>query len=219
MSTNYYLQIDSFVLDEQETGELSEDDSRLGDEDDLEEDSEESEDDEVCLHFICSFVLIFNFTKKLFQDELEEEDEVDLHLQHDQRFLLRKDSNSESVAGAISGAIPVGAASALETEEIFPPVDPETQAKLEALFETAGIGKLAGETKQFTDPEVRIFYIYFFFQKRQLRLIFLPRLTSYIVLEKSHLQKVKQLLTLPYLAKFQISRFTKIHTIVFIPTT
>ena len=162
MSTNYYLQIDSFVLDEQETGELSEDDSRLGDEDDLEEDSEESEDDEVCLHFICIFVLIFNFTKKLFQDELEEEDEVDLHLQHDQRFLLRKDSNSESVAGAISGAIPVGAASALETEEIFPPVDPETQAKLEALFETAGIGKLAGETKQFTDPEVRIFYIYFF---------------------------------------------------------
>ena len=219
MSTNYYLQIDSFVLDEQETGELSEDDSRLGDEDDLEEDSEESEDDEVCLHFICSFVLIFNFTKKLFQDELEEEDEVDLHLQHDQRFLLRKDSNSESVAGAISGAIPVGAASALETEEIFPPVDPETQAKLEALFETAGIGKLAGETKQFTDPEVRIFYIYKFFQKRQLRLIFLPRLTPYIVLEKSHLQKVKQLLTLPYLAKFQISRFTKIHTIVFIPTT
>ena len=93
---------------------------------------------------------------------MEEEDEVDLHLQHDQRFLLRKDSNSESVAGAISGAIPVGAASALETEEIFPPVDPETQAKLEALFETAGIGKLAGETKQFTDPEVRIFYIYLY---------------------------------------------------------
>ena len=105
---------------------------------------------------------------------MEEEDEVDLHLQHDQRFLLRKDSNSESVAGAISGAIPVGAASALETEEIFPPVDPETQAKLEALFETAGIGKLAGETKQFTDPEVRFFLhipIYFF-QKQQLRLIF-----------------------------------------------
>ena len=100
-----------------------------------------------------------NFISRNFlfpQDELEEEDEVDLH-QHDQRFLLRKDSNSES-AGAISGAIP-GAAS-LETEEIFPPVDPETQAKLEALFETAGIGKLAGETKQFTDPEVRILHFF-----------------------------------------------------------
>ena len=52
--------------------------------------------------------------------------------------------NSEATGGAAS----------LEAEEIFPPVDPETQAKLEALFETAGIGKLAGETKQFTDPEV-----------------------------------------------------------------
>ena len=68
---NYFLQIDSFVLDEQETGELSEDDSRLEDEDDLEEDSEESEDDEVCLLFIISCICclhfeIFNFTKFFF---------------------------------------------------------------------------------------------------------------------------------------------------------
>ena len=34
------------------------------------------------------------------------------------------------------------------------PVDPETQARLEALLEAAGIGKLTGETKQLTDPEV-----------------------------------------------------------------
>ena len=61
MSANYYLQIDSFVLDEQETGELSEDDSRLEDEDDLEEDSEESEDDEVCLLFISCVCLHFDF--------------------------------------------------------------------------------------------------------------------------------------------------------------
>ena len=45
-------------------------------------------------------------------------------------------------------------AAALEAEEIFPQVDPETQAKLEALFETTGIGKLAGEAKQFNDQEV-----------------------------------------------------------------
>ena len=60
--------------------------------------------------------------------------------------------NSEATGGAAS----------LEAEEIFPPVDPETQAKLEALFETAGIGKLAGETKQFTDPEVCYMFFSFF---------------------------------------------------------
>ena len=59
--------------------------------------------------------------------------------------------NSEATGGAAS----------LEAEEIFPPVDPETQAKLEALFETAGIGKLAGETKQFTDPEVCYMFLFF----------------------------------------------------------
>ena len=45
VTTNPLFQIDSFVLDEQETGDLSEDDSRLEDEDDL----EDSEDDEVRL--------------------------------------------------------------------------------------------------------------------------------------------------------------------------
>ena len=35
------------------------------------------------------------------------------------------------------------------------PVDPETQARLEALLEAAGIGKLSGESKQLADPEVR----------------------------------------------------------------
>ena len=34
------------------------------------------------------------------------------------------------------------------------PVDAETQARLEALLEAAGIGKLSGETKQLTDPDV-----------------------------------------------------------------
>ena len=40
------------------------------------------------------------------------------------------------------------------------PVDPETQARLEALLEAAGIGKLTGETKQLTDPEVLSFSIF-----------------------------------------------------------
>ena len=35
-------------------------------------------------------------------------------------------------------------------------VDPVTQARLEALFETAGIGKIAGESKPLADPEVTI---------------------------------------------------------------
>ena len=47
------------------------------------------------------------------------------------------------------------------------PVDPETQARLEALLEAAGIGKLTGETKQLTDPEVitatNIFFLTFTF--------------------------------------------------------
>lgn len=37
----------------------------------------------------------------------------------------------------------------------FIQVDPVTQARLEALFETAGIGKIAGESKPLADPEVR----------------------------------------------------------------
>ena len=109
---------------EEETGELSED-SRL--DDDLEEDSEDDEEDED-------------------EDEDEDdEDDLDAVVDPNQRFLLRgaaaKD-NDLDVVDPVSGS------------EIYPPVDPETQAKLEALFETAGIGKLAGETKQFTDPEV-----------------------------------------------------------------
>ena len=71
-----------------------------------------------------------------------------------QRFLLRgaggKDPDLDVVDGVVSAAAVAGAAG-----DIYPSVDPETQAKLEALFETAGIGKLSGETKQFTDPEVR----------------------------------------------------------------
>ena len=42
---------------------------------------------------------------------------------------------------------------------IFIQVDPVTQARLEALFETAGIGKIAGESKPLADPEVRQFII------------------------------------------------------------
>lgn len=38
-----------------------------------------------------------------------------------------------------------------------PSVDPETQKRLEALLEAAGIGKLTGDdSKQLTDPEVRV---------------------------------------------------------------
>ena len=77
-----------------------------------------------------------------------------------QRFLLRgaggKDPDLDVVDGVVSAAAAAGAAG-----DIYPSVDPETQAKLEALFETAGIGKLSGETKQFTDPEVRnVFFIF-----------------------------------------------------------
>ena len=35
-------------------------------------------------------------------------------------------------------------------------VDPVTQARLEALLETAGIGKISGESKPLADPEVRL---------------------------------------------------------------
>ena len=38
-------------------------------------------------------------------------------------------------------------------------MDAETQARLEALLEAAGIGKLSGETKQLTDPDVSTFRI------------------------------------------------------------
>ena len=110
---------------EEETGELSED-SRL--DDDLEEDSEDDDEDE-----------------DEDEDDEDDEDDLDAVVDPNQRFLLRgaaaKD-NDLDVVDPVSGS------------EIYPPVDPETQAKLEALFETAGIGKLAGETKQFTDPEV-----------------------------------------------------------------
>ena len=70
-----------------------------------------------------------------------------------QRFLLRgaggQDPDLDVVDGVVSAAAAAGAAG-----DIYPSVDPETHAKLEALFEEAGIGKLSGETKQFTDPEV-----------------------------------------------------------------
>ena len=139
-------EIDSFVLDEQEeeTGELSEDedeedDSRL-DEDDLEDDSEDEDD------------LEDDEDDDEDDEEDDDEDEEDL-VDENQRFLLRgaggKDPDLDVVDGVVSAAAAAGAAG-----DIYPSVDPETHAKLEALFEEAGIGKLSGETKQFTDPEV-----------------------------------------------------------------
>jgi len=146
------LQIDSFVLDEQEEeaeGDLSEDDeeddedddeedevdSRLEDEDededdDLEEDSEDDEDDE---------------------EDLEDLDNVD-NLKNQQRFLLRQGKDLPASAADLD--VVDGVVSAAAAGDIYPPFDPETQAKLEDLFETAGFGKLSGDTKQFTDPEV-----------------------------------------------------------------
>ena len=120
------LQIDSFVLDEHEEETGELSEDSRLDDEDLEEDSEDEED----------------------EDEDEDEDDLDGVDPH-QRFLLPGASavtkdDLDVVVDPVSGS------------EIYPPVDPETQAKLEALFETAGIGKLAGETKQFTDPEVRI---------------------------------------------------------------
>ena len=172
------LQIDSFVLDEQEeeTGELSEDeDSRLEDiEDDLdEEDLEDSED-------------LDEDEDEDVEDEIEDED---LDLGHhlvaagnpaDQRFLLRPAGAAGASADGEPASLPAGAALAAAAEldaaavaaasaaaaaqanpgDIYPSVDPETQAKLEALFETAGIGKLSGETKQFTDPEVKFWPLF-----------------------------------------------------------
>ena len=132
-----FFQIDSFVLDEheEETGELSED-SRLDDED-LEEDSEDEDD--------------------LDEDEDEDDEDEDLDdldgVDPNQRFLLRGVAGAAAVAK--DDCLDVVGVDPVSGSEIYPPVDPETQAKLEALFETAGIGKLAGETKQFTDPEVR----------------------------------------------------------------
>ena len=46
------------------------------------------------------------------------------------------------------------AAAAGAAGDIYPSFDPETQAKLEDLFENAGFGNLRGDTKQLTDPEV-----------------------------------------------------------------
>jgi hypothetical protein len=40
-------------------------------------------------------------------------------------------------------------------------VDPVTQARLEALLETAGIGKISGESKPLADPEVFKKFSYF----------------------------------------------------------
>ena len=39
------------------------------------------------------------------------------------------------------------------------PVDPETQARLEALLEAAGMGSKLGESKQLTDPEVGVMWL------------------------------------------------------------
>ena len=49
---------------------------------------------------------------------------------------------------------PKGKKGASSASDSIQPVDAETQARLEALLEAAGIGKLSGETKQLTDPDV-----------------------------------------------------------------
>ena len=70
------------------------------------------------------------------------------------------------IDGALSGS---GSGSDLDPEpeyllsQVAPPdpvpgdqeaVDQETQARLEALLEAAGISRLSGETKQLADPEI-----------------------------------------------------------------
>ena len=64
------------------------------------------------------------------------------------------DKSTASSSSAPSSSAAAGASSQLPPPPT--PVDPETQARLEALLEAAGIGKLTGETKQLTDPEVPI---------------------------------------------------------------
>lgn len=92
---------------------------------------------------------------RLDDDDLDESEDDE----EDQRFLLKDEADldvvdgvAEAVAGAVGAATAAGASG---SSDIYPSFDPETQAKLEDLFETAGFGKLSGETKQFTDPEVR----------------------------------------------------------------
>ena len=127
-------------MSDDDLDEDDEDDSRLDDSDDDLGDSGDESGDET-------------------GDESEDDEEESSssavgqpHQQQQQRFLLApssaaaEDDNNHPVDGAI-GNNPVGGA------DLYP-VDPETQAKLEALFETAGIGKLAGEANQLTDPEV-----------------------------------------------------------------
>jgi ABC-type Zn2+ transport system substrate-binding protein/surface adhesin len=131
------FQIDSFVLDEQvEAVELSDDED--DDDDDLEDDEESDDDDE--------------------EEEEEEEDE------EEENFLLdgvKLEDDLDQGAAAAAGGGNISAA----VGDIYPEVDPETQAKLEALFETAGIGKLDGETKQLTDPEVKILQQKIYYRK------------------------------------------------------
>jgi ABC-type Zn2+ transport system substrate-binding protein/surface adhesin len=132
------FQIDSFVLDEQvEAVELSDDED--DDDDDLEDDEESDDDDE---------------------EEEEEEEEED---EEEENFLLDgvklEDDLDQGAAAAGGGNISAAVG------DIYPEVDPETQAKLEALFETAGIGKLDGETKQLTDPEVKILQQKIYYRK------------------------------------------------------
>ena len=68
-------------------------------------------------------------------------------------------SSAPSKAGGPSQQGTSSASAAVASSALPPPptpVDPETQARLEALLEAAGIGKLTGETKQLTDPEVSV---------------------------------------------------------------
>ena len=61
--------------------------------------------------------------------------------------------NDELFSLQIGAKNPKGKKGASSGDSIQP-VDAETQARLEALLEAAGIGKLSGETKQLTDPDV-----------------------------------------------------------------
>ena len=70
----------------------------------------------------------------------------------------------KAAGGSVVGADATGGnpgASGAGGGGTLPHVDPETQARLEALLEAAGIANLGGESKQLTDPEV-IFLFQFY---------------------------------------------------------
>ena len=72
---------------------------------------------------------------------------------------VAKTANPNTSGGAAAADVVVGA-STNPSGGGLPHVDPETQARLEALLEAAGIANLGGESKQLTDPEVRKCYFF-----------------------------------------------------------